>query len=107
MDGPRIGAIPSAPMHCGNAHHERELIAPEENTHQTWPKALITHRHPIQQAVAEAVTAGQTAFMPDVLAAFSASYDDSIRQGLAENPRRVPAGDKKRGRVKQPKTRHL
>jgi len=90
-----------------NAHHERELIAAEENTHQTWPKALITHLHTIKKAVAEAVTAGQTALMPDVLAAFAATYDDIIRQGLAENPRRVPEGDKKRGRVKQTKTRNL
>lgn len=90
-----------------NAHHERELIAAEENTHQTWPKALITHLHTIKKAVAEAVTAGQTALLPDVLAAFAATYDDIIRQGLAENPRRVPEGDKKRGRVKQTKTRNL
>jgi hypothetical protein len=78
-------------------------MAAEENTHQTWPRALITHLHTIKKAVTEAGAAGQTTLRPEVLAA----YDDIIRQGFAENPRRVAKGASARGRVKQTPTRNL
>ena len=41
-----------------NAHYERELVAVEENTHQTWARALIAHLQTIKKAVAAAVAAG-------------------------------------------------
>ena len=91
-----------------NVHHERELIAVEENTQQAWARALITHLHTIKKAVAAAVAAGQTALSPEVLADYEATYDTIIRQGLSENPRHVATeGAPARGRMKQTKTRNL
>ncbi len=91
-----------------NIHHERELIAVEENTQQAWARTLISHLHTIKKAVAAAVAAGQTALSPEVLEDFESTYDTIIRQGLAENPRRVAtAGAPVRGRIKQTKTRNL
>ncbi len=91
-----------------HGHHERELIAVEENTQQAWARTLISHLHTIKKAVAAAVAAGQTALSPEVLEDFESTYDTIIRQGLAENPRRIAtAGAPVRGRIKQTKTRNL
>ena len=60
------------------------------------------------EAVAATVAAGHTALSLAVLADYDATYDAIIRQGLAENPRRVAtAGAPARGRIKQTKTRNL
>ena len=72
-------------------------MAVEENTHQTWARALIAHLQTIKKAVAATVAAGHTALTSEELTAFAATYDALVRQGLEENPQQVAEGSKKRG----------
>ncbi|MCL4494899.1 MAG: IS66 family transposase [Firmicutes bacterium] len=91
-----------------NAHHERELNAVLENDHQAWASDLIAHLHRIQAAVAEAVAAGRDGLDTVQQATFIQEYRTILERGLAENPlRTAPDGVKRRGRVKQTKTRNL
>ncbi len=67
-------------------------MAVEENTHQTWARALIAHLQTIKKAVVAAIAAGYTALKPEELTVFAATYDGLVRQRLEENPQQVAGG---------------
>jgi len=91
-----------------NVHHERELQAVIETTHQTWAQDLIDHLHTIKRQVREAVALGQHALPDDQRVRLQTEYDRIVAEGMQANPRaQAPAGTVKRGRVKQTKARNL
>lgn len=79
-----------------------------DHDHQPWASTLIQHLQTIKSAREDAIAVGCEALTADQLAAFTTRYQDIVHQGLAGNPRKTaPEGAKKRGRIKQTKTRNL
>jgi transposase len=92
-----------------NAHHLRELLFLEERYQQTWATDLARLLGEMQQAVADAVQAGQTTLAAPALAEFERRYQAVLDCGYQANPLPSPAPDapKKRGRPKQSPARNL
>lgn len=73
---------------CG-AHVLRELIAVTEDTRRdpAWAKAMIDVLIEAKDAVADALTAGQDALAPEILAGLRDRYRQAALCGIAANPR--------------------
>ncbi len=96
---------PGNPCLC-NAHHERELEDAAERTQQKWAPQLGDLLYEMKEVADAARAASVTEVAPDVRAALRARYDALIREGLEQNPKKLPAPGRRR-RPAQTKTRNL
>jgi len=90
-----------------NEHHHRELNAVVENDNQQWAGQMIDLLYEIKKNKEELIRAGYETMAPEDRAAFEDRYRAILKSGLAENPLPPPPAEKKRGRVKQSKTKNL
>lgn len=89
-----------------NQHHHRELNAVVENDKQPWAKEMIELLYEIKRRKDELIDAGFNAMEPGECATFEDWYRTIVAIGLADYPP-PPHPLKKRGRVKQSKTKNL
>ena len=89
-----------------NAHHERELQDAVERTDQQWARQLGELLYEMNDAAHAARAAGASEVAPDLRAALHERYDTLIREGLKQNPEKLPAPGTRR-RPAQTKTRNL
>lgn len=96
------------PGHHGlcNAHHDRELTAAEEATHQDWAASLRHLLSTMKTAADAARQAGADTVSPAIRQDLLARYDGLIKEGLSQNPERLPKPGRRR-RPAQSKTRNL
>lgn len=90
-----------------NEHHHRELNAVLENDKQPWAQQVIDLLYEIKRRKDELIQAGCEAMDQEERAVFEDRYRMIVKIGLAENPPPPPPTEKKRGRVKQSKTKNL
>lgn len=90
-----------------NEHHHRELNAVVENEKQLWAEQMIELLYEIKKRKEDLIQDGHYAMDPQERAAFEDRYRMIVKIGLAENPTPPPPIEKKRGRVKQSKTKNL
>lgn len=90
-----------------NQHHHRELNAVVENDKQPWADEMIELLYEIKRRKEELIAEGYDEMDPQERAIFEDWYRAVVSIGLAENPSPVPPVGKKRGRVKQSKTKNL
>lgn len=90
-----------------NEHHHRELNAVVENDKQPWAQQMIDLLYEIKRRKETLVQAEIAAMQMEDLAVYEDRYRTIIKIGLAQNPPAPPPLEKKRGRVKQSKTRNL
>lgn len=90
-----------------NTHHHRELNGVIERDHQSWSEAMIELLYEIKDSVAQSRNAGLFSLDADQIATFETRYETIIKQGHGENPPPPPDAPKKKGRVKQSKTKNL
>ena len=90
-----------------NAHHLRELTFVHENHGQTWAKWMINLLLKMKKA-SETSATNALADGTSSRAKFEKRYDQVVATGLKANPPpKVDATEKKRGRVRQSKSRNL
>lgn len=90
-----------------NEHHHRELNAVVENDKQSWAKEMIDLLYEMKAAKEKLLHEGVTAMPVEDVAGYEDRYRTIIKAGLEQNPLEPPPLEKKRGRVKQSKTRNL
>jgi transposase len=90
-----------------NEHHHRELNAVIENDNQPWAQEMINLLYEIKRRKEKLIHAGCDAMYPEERATFEDRYRTIIKIGLTDNPPPLPLAEKKRGRVKQSKTKNL
>lgn len=93
-----------------NTHHHRELNGATERDHQFWTEAMVKLLYEIKEAVEKSPDAGLTSLDVERIANFEMRYETIIKQGHEENPAPPPPppdAPKKKGRVKQSKTKNL
>lgn len=90
-----------------NEHHHRELNAVMENDNQPWAKRMIDLLYEMKAAKENLQQEGVTAMPVEDVAGYEDRYRTIIKAGLEQNPLNPPPLEKKRGRVKQSKTRNL
>lgn len=99
---------PAARHALCNAHLLRELIALEEETHQSWVTALILLLLEMKTRAEGARAAGDAALEPECLSALRSRYDRLLARGRAAHPP-LPRGThpRKAGRQKQSPAQNL
>jgi transposase len=90
-----------------NEHHHRELNAVVENDKQPWARQMIDLLYEMKVAKERHLQEGGTTMHVEELADYENRYRTIIKAGLDQNPLAPPPSVKKRGRVKQSKTRNL
>jgi transposase len=90
-----------------NQHHHRELNAVIENDKQQWAEQMLELLYEMKEKKEELIQAGCKIMAAEDRAAFEDRYRAVIKVGLTENPPPPPRAEKKRGRVKQSKTKNL
>lgn len=90
-----------------NEHHHRELNAVVENDKQPWAQQMIDLLYEIKRNKETLLHAGITAMPVKDLEVYEDRYRTIVKIGLDQNPPSPPPLEKKRGRVKQSKTRNL
>ena len=90
-----------------NAHHLRELTFVEEEEKRPWAARMKELLLGAKEVVAKAKAADLDQLSVSELARYENEYDQIIKSGLEEEPEVLIVHEKKRGRIKQSKSKNL